>query len=143
MNYRDVILSMWNEISKLIDEKLSNQNKEKSFKATVWKINDDNTYRINYLKELYDVPNATNIPISIGQTVWIKIPNGILREMFIYGVVKGKKASSSSTTEELVTLINNLQKKVDSNTSQINDITLQLDSYISTTKDSNYEPLEN
>lgn len=60
---------------------------DKTFKATIWKINNDNTYQINYKGQLYNVPNALGTTLSLGQSVWVKIPSGIFRHIHICGVV--------------------------------------------------------
>lgn len=59
---------------------------DKTFKATIWGKNSDGTYQINYLKQLYNVPNALGTDLSIGQSVWVKIPSGIFRDMHICGI---------------------------------------------------------
>lgn len=94
MNEKNDVLNFWKKISNLIDEKISNLKISKTFKATIWKTNSDNTYSINYKGQLYDVKNAMGTPLVLGQTVWVMIPNGILRNMFIFG-----SASCKSTLE--------------------------------------------
>lgn len=88
MNENNIILLLWDKISNLIDEKTSKLKFDKTFKATIWKINTDGTYQINYKGQIYSVPNALGTTLSLGQSVWIKMPSGILREMHICGVVK-------------------------------------------------------
>lgn len=90
MNENNIIKFMWNKFAKLVDEKIEKlkSSSDKTFKATIWKINSDNTYQINYKKQLYDVPNALSITLSLGQSVWVKIPSGILRDMHICGIAR-------------------------------------------------------
>lgn len=83
---RNVILQLWRKITNLIDEKLENTHNDKTFKSTIWKINSDNTYSISYKNKLYDVPNALGTTLPLGQSVWVKIPSGIFREMHISGI---------------------------------------------------------
>lgn len=86
MDENNVILLLWRKISNLINEKTEKLKYDKTFKSTVWKINSDNTYQINYNGHLYNVPNALGSPISLGQCVWVKIPSGVLRNMHICGL---------------------------------------------------------
>lgn len=88
MNENNTILLLWSKISNLIDEKTLKLKFDKTFKATIWKINTDGTYQINYKGQVYSVSNALGTTLSLGQIVWVKIPSGILREMHICGVVK-------------------------------------------------------
>lgn len=86
MNENNTILLLWSKISNLIDEKTLKLKFDKTFKATIWKINTDGTYQINYKGQIYSVPNALGTTLSLGQSVWVKIPSGILREMHICGI---------------------------------------------------------
>lgn len=61
---------------------------DKTFKSTIWKINENGTYQICYLGQKYNIHNALGITLSLGQGVWVKIPNGTFRDMHICGVVK-------------------------------------------------------
>ena len=87
MQDRDIILKLWTKISHLIDNKISNLKYDKTFKATIWKINENNTYSINYKGQIYNVYNALGTTLSLGQVVWVKIPSGIFRNMHICGYV--------------------------------------------------------
>ena len=49
--------------------------------------NSDGTYQINYKGQIYNVPNALGTTLSLGQSVWVKIPSGIFRNMHICGVI--------------------------------------------------------
>lgn len=73
-------------INTLLDERVNHLKFDKTFKATIWKINTDNTYQINYKGQLYSVPNALGTTLSLGQSVWVKIPSGIFRNMHICGI---------------------------------------------------------
>ena len=87
MDENNIILLLWSKISNLIDEKSSKLKFDKTFKATIWKINTDGTYQINYKGQIYNVPNALGTTLSLGQSVWVKIPSGIFRNMHICGVI--------------------------------------------------------
>lgn len=94
MNERKQVLDLWNKISNLIEIKLQKHKTDHTFKATIWKINSDKTYSINYKGQLYNIPNASGIDISLGQTVFVKIPDGIFRNMYIESVPNIIMASS-------------------------------------------------
>lgn len=89
MNYINIIKFMWDKFSNMVDEKIAKlqSTSDKTFKATIWKINSNGTYSINYKGQLYDVPNSIGTTLSLGQSVWVKIPGGILRDMHICGIV--------------------------------------------------------
>ncbi len=91
MNEQNVILQFWKKIIKVAHEIIENPKCDKTFKATIWKINSDDTYSINYKNKLYDVPNALGTSLSLGQTVWVKIPSGIFRDMHISGIARKRK----------------------------------------------------
>lgn len=69
---------------------LSQYQADHSFKSVVWGKNSDGTYQISYLGQKYNVPNAMGTELELGQSVWVKIPNGILRHMHIYGIAPKK-----------------------------------------------------
>ncbi len=77
-------------INTLLYERIKNLKYDKTFKSTVWCKNDDGTYQISYMNQLYNVYNAIGTDLSLGQEVWVKIPSGIFREMHICGI-NGKK----------------------------------------------------
>ena len=97
MNNREIISNLLKEISKIIDDKIIKKQCDKTFKTTIWKINEDNTYSINYKGQLYNVQNASGISLSIGDSVWVKIPDGILRNMYIESVPNTIITSSGET----------------------------------------------
>lgn len=70
----------------MLDAKVKNLNYDKTFKGTIWGKNDDGTYKINYLGQQYNVRNALGTDLQPGQSVWIKIPGGIFRNMHICGI---------------------------------------------------------
>ena len=59
---------------------------DKTFKSTVWGKNPDGTYQISYMNQLYNVYNSLGTDLQIGQSVWVKIPFGVFRNMHISGV---------------------------------------------------------
>lgn len=73
-------------INTLLEEQLKNLKYDKTFKSTVWGKNDDGTYQISYKNQLYNVYNALGTDLKLGQSVWVKIPSGIFRNMHICGV---------------------------------------------------------
>lgn len=80
----DILVKKMVSVAKSVS---SNLKYDKTFKSTIWKINSDNTYSISYKNKLYDVPNATAITLSLGQTVFVTIPSGIFRNMYISGAL--------------------------------------------------------
>ena len=60
---------------------------DKTFRSTVWKINTNGTYQIRYLGQPYNVYNALGTTLSLGQSVWVKIPSGVFRDMHICGII--------------------------------------------------------
>lgn len=73
-----------NKIMSACESLIKKYKADHTFKTTIWKVNDDGTYQINYLGQTYNVPSAVG-SLKLGQQVWLKIPNGIFREMHIYG----------------------------------------------------------
>ena len=61
---------------------------DKTFKSRICEVNTNGTYKIVYMNQLYDVPNALGMDLEIGQSVWVKIPSGVFRNMHICGVCK-------------------------------------------------------
>ena len=59
---------------------------DKTFKSTIWGKNEDGTYQISYMNQLYNVYNSLGTDLELGQSVWVKIPSGIFRNMHICGV---------------------------------------------------------
>ena len=83
--------TLLNEISLLIDKRLSAYHCDKTFKSTIWKVNRDKTYQICYTGHFYDVKNALGTELNVGQNVWVKIPSNSLKDMHICGIIdKGK-----------------------------------------------------
>ena len=48
MNNREIISNLLKEISKIIDDKIIKKQCDKTFKTTIWKINEDNTEYLVY-----------------------------------------------------------------------------------------------
>ena len=80
-------------VNTLLEERLRSIKYDKTFKSTVWGKNEDGTYQISYKNQLYSVYNALGTDLNLGQSVWVKIPGGIFRNMHICGVdyKKGKR----------------------------------------------------
>ena len=142
MSNRNTILNLMSEFSKVVDKKLSSFKCDTTFKSTVWKINDDGTYAISYKGQLYNVPNATKSPLVEGQSVWVKIPSGIFRNMYIDGLGKGNITALSQDIDDVIDDLNALSAKVNSNITAINNIATELDGCITLSDDLAYEELE-
>ncbi len=82
-NAVDILL---NKIVSIIESKNQKLKYDKTFKSTVWGKNNDGTYKISYMNQLYDVYNALGTDLDLGQSVWVKIPCGIFRNMHICGI---------------------------------------------------------
>lgn len=78
--------SIIKSIDILLESKLKSQNKTQVFQSVVYKVNTDNTYQIVKEKQFYNVKNGLGCDLKVGQGVWVMIPNGELRNMFIFGV---------------------------------------------------------
>ena len=78
-------------VNTILNERLKKLKYDKTFKSTIWGINSDGTYQISYMNQIYNVPNALGTDLQLGQSVWVKIPSGIFREMHICGVNYKKK----------------------------------------------------
>lgn len=84
----NMILKSMNAV---LSEKTMSLPFDRTFKSTVWGRNADGTYQISYMGQLYNVYNALGTQLSPGQSVWVKIPCGILRNMHICGIHFKKK----------------------------------------------------
>ena len=82
----DISESIIKIVNTLLEERLKSMKFDKTFKSTVWHKNEDGTYQINYMGQLYNVYNALGTDLPLGQSVWVKIPSGIFRNMHICGV---------------------------------------------------------
>lgn len=80
-------------INTILDKRLETLKYDKTFKSTVWGKNDDGTYQISYMNQLYNVYNVLGTDLEPGQSVWVKIPSGIFRNMYICGVNYKKRKS--------------------------------------------------
>ena len=72
-----------NKIISIIESKNQQLKYDKTFKSTIWGKNEDGTYQISYMNQLYNVYNALGTDLELGQSVWVKIPSGIFRNMHI------------------------------------------------------------
>ena len=75
-----------NKIVSIVENKNQKLKYDKTFKSTIWGKNEDGTYQISYMNQLYNVCNALGTDLELGQSVWVKIPSGIFRNMHICGV---------------------------------------------------------
>ena len=75
-----------NKIVSIVETKNKKLKYDKTFKSTIWGKNEDGTYQISYMNQLYNVYNALGTDLELGQSVWVKIPSGIFRNMHICGV---------------------------------------------------------
>ena len=75
-----------NKIVSIVENKNQKLKYDKTFKSTIWGKNEDGTYKISYMNQLYNVYNALGTDLELGQSVWVKIPSGIFRNMHICGV---------------------------------------------------------
>ena len=75
-----------NKILSIIENKNQKLKYDKTFKSTIWGKNEDGTYQISYMNQLYNVYNALGTDLELGQSVWVKIPSGIFRNMHICGL---------------------------------------------------------
>lgn len=84
----DVSESIIKIVNAIVDERIKEvkRTSDKTFKCTIWGKNDDGTYQISHMGQLYNVYNALGTELELGQSVWVKIPSGIFRNMHICGV---------------------------------------------------------
>ncbi|MGN0432836.1 MAG: hypothetical protein ACI4EQ_10835 [Lachnospiraceae bacterium] len=80
-----------NKILSAVNTRIAKLGYDKTFQSTVWGINDNGTYQISYMGQLYNVPNALGTQLPLGQSVWVKIPSGIFRKIHICGICTKKK----------------------------------------------------
>lgn len=73
-------------INILLENKIKSLKFDKTFKTTIWGKNADGTYKISYMNQQYNIPNGLGVELSVGQSVWVTIPSGIFRHMFISGI---------------------------------------------------------
>ena len=77
-------------INILLENKIKSLKLTQLFKTTIWGKNDDGTYKISYMNQKYNVPNGLGVDLNVGQSVWVTIPSGIFRHMFISGICHTK-----------------------------------------------------
>lgn len=73
-------------ISYMIDAKCKNLYYDKTFLSVVVAVADKGKYLILKDGQNYPVTNATNAEFKVGDNVWVKIPSGLLENMFICGI---------------------------------------------------------
>ena len=73
-------------VNTILNERLKGLKYDKTFISTVWEKNEDGTYQIAHPGQLYNVYNALGTELQLGQSVWVKIPSGIFRNMHICGI---------------------------------------------------------
>lgn len=78
INTVDIILSARIKDLKLI----------RTFKSTIYSVNDDGTYTIVKDKKQYNVKNGLPVKLSLGQNVWVMIPHSSIKDMFIYAIIQ-------------------------------------------------------
>ena len=91
MKERDAVLTLWNKITRLIDEKILYAYFDKTIPSVIYGKNEDGTYKIPYEGHLYNVPCALGIDLKVTQNVWITMPCGQknFKDMYISGI-RGK-----------------------------------------------------
>lgn len=70
-------------IVKMAVDSIQKQYSNADYLATIVKVVDSNTYRINSNGVVYTVSNGTPISYSVGDTVWVRRPNGSRSNNFI------------------------------------------------------------
>ena len=63
-NAVDILL---NKIVLIIESKTKKLKYDKTFKSTVWEKNNDGTYKISYMNQLYNVYNALGTDLDLGK----------------------------------------------------------------------------
>lgn len=63
---------------------------DKMFKSRICEVNTNSTYKIVYMNQLYDVPNALGVDLKFVK-VGAKIPCGVFRNMHICGKCNGRR----------------------------------------------------
>lgn len=59
---------------------------DRTFSAVVYEKDIDGKYKIPFEGRLRSIANGTGLALSPGQLVWVKIPEGKLREMHIHSL---------------------------------------------------------
>ena len=79
-------MSIQDEIIKTIETVVQNYMNTQKFSrdvATVVTAISDNKYKVKINNSEYWVKNGVGIELSVGSQVWVHIPNGKLKDMFI------------------------------------------------------------
>lgn len=83
--------SIIKSINTILNERLKDLKFDKTFHTTVLEKDGDGFYTVHYLGQPYKIYNALGTDLAVGQTVWVKIPGGIFRNMHICGIYMKKK----------------------------------------------------
>lgn len=70
-------------IEKILKQTKSKNYSPKIFSSVIYGVGGDGYYQIPYDGNVYTIPNGINIDWKPGQKVWVMIPRGELREMYI------------------------------------------------------------
>lgn len=70
----------------LMDRRIDTIPMTKVFSSPIYGVNTDGTYTIVKEKNKYNVKNGLASALSLGQNVWVMIPNGSFKDMFICGL---------------------------------------------------------
>lgn len=75
-------------IETILKNKLANIYYDKTFPSTIFKINENGTYKVSREGNLYDVPCGLGIELKVGQSVWVTMPcgNKNIKDMYISGI---------------------------------------------------------
>jgi len=73
-------------IEKITDKKIANIRYDKTFPSIIYKVNNDGTYQISKEGSLYTVPCSLGVQLKITQNVWITMPGGSFKDMYISGI---------------------------------------------------------
>lgn len=79
----------------IVDSKTAHLKYDKTFHTTIMGTDGNGLYTVNYLGQPYQIRNALGTELSVGETVWVKIPGGIFRHMHICGIYRPKKRKHS------------------------------------------------
>lgn len=86
MDYQKAMDVICNTILDVIEKKNKELCYDKTFPSVILAIGEKGRYKIQKDAGTYDISNATGVPLSIGQKVWVKIPCGNPSGMHICGI---------------------------------------------------------
>ena len=80
---------IFKSIQIMIDEKIGNYKADKTFPSVIKQKNTDGTYIVlddsgGERKVKCCIPNVS---LNVGQRVWVKIPNGQLKDIHVVGII--------------------------------------------------------